>query len=71
MRLLGNAPHASRTACSGVRDITEQDRADVAAFPHDAAAELAQLGATAHTGEQGFSTLERQCAPGTRRPAMP
>ncbi|KAK9825147.1 hypothetical protein WJX81_004830 [Elliptochloris bilobata] len=44
----------------GVRPITEQDKADIAAFPYNAEDELAQLGATAHTGEEGFNTLERQ-----------
>ena len=50
-------------ACSGVRPITEQDKADIAAFPFSSEDELAQLGATAHIGEEGFNTLERQCAP--------
>ena len=51
---------------SGVRPITEQDRADIAAFPFSSGDELAQLGATAHVGEEGFGTLERQCGPGLR-----
>lgn len=49
--------------CSGVRPITEQDKADIAAFPFSSEDELAQLGATAHVGEEGFGTLERQCGP--------
>lgn len=53
--------HGAR--CSGVRPITEQDKADIAAFPFSSEEELAQLGATAHVGEQGFGTLERQCGP--------
>ena len=53
--------HGAR--CSGVRPITEQDKADIAAFPYSSEDELAQLGATAHVGEEGFNTLERQCGP--------
>ncbi len=49
--------------CSGVKPITEQDKADIAAFPFNAEAELAQLGATALVGEETFHTLERQRAP--------
>lgn len=49
--------------CSGVKLITEQDKADIAAFPFNAEAELAQLGATALVGEETFHTLERQRAP--------
>ena len=52
--------------CSGVGPITEQDKADIAAFPFSSENELAQLGATAHVGEEGFGTLERQCGPGLR-----
>ena len=49
-----------------MRPITEQDKADIAAFPFSSEEELAQLGATAHVGEEGFGTLERQCGPGLR-----
>jgi acetylornithine deacetylase/succinyl-diaminopimelate desuccinylase-like protein len=43
-----------------VRDLTPAERADIAALPFDDAAYLAQVGAPATFGEQGYTTLERQ-----------
>jgi acetylornithine deacetylase/succinyl-diaminopimelate desuccinylase-like protein len=45
-----------------VRDLTPTERGDIAALPFDDEAYLAQVGAPAPFGEQGFSTLERQWA---------
>ena len=46
--------------CSGVREITEEDKADLAAFtPFDLQEHLDKVGATEAYGEEGFSTLER------------
>ena len=44
----------------GVRERTEEDKADAAAFPFDEAAEMASLGAMGPHGEEGFTTLERR-----------
>ena len=43
-----------------MRERTEEDKADVAAFPFDEAAEMASLGAMGPHGEEGFTTLERR-----------
>ena len=45
-----------------VRELTPQERADIAALPFDEHAYLAQVGASAAFGEPGYSTLERQWA---------
>ncbi len=47
-------------ACSGVRDIDEEDRHDVSVFPFDEESEAVRLGLEAHHGEEGYSTLERR-----------
>jgi hypothetical protein len=44
----------------GVREITDEDRADAAAFPFDEAAEMKGLGALGPHGEAGYTTLERR-----------
>src|SRR5665213_2413416 len=43
-----------------VRELTQTERADIAALPFDEAAYLAQVGAPATFGEAGYTTLERQ-----------
>ena len=43
-----------------VRELTQTERADIAALPFDEAAYLAQVGAQATFGEAGYTTLERQ-----------
>ena len=43
-----------------VRELTSQERAEIAALPFDERAYLAQVGAPAAFGEAGYSTLERQ-----------
>jgi acetylornithine deacetylase/succinyl-diaminopimelate desuccinylase-like protein len=43
-----------------VRDLSEKERAEIAALPFDEAAYLAQVGAPATFGEAGYTTLERQ-----------
>jgi len=43
-----------------VRDLTPQERAEIAALPFDEPAYLAQVGASAVFGEPGYTTLERQ-----------
>eukprot|EP00884_Botryococcus_braunii_P001132 jgi/Botrbrau1/11019/Bobra.101_1s0017.1 len=43
----------------GVRAIEPEDKDDVAAFPHDEAQFLEELGASETAGEEGFHTLER------------
>ncbi len=47
----------------GVRERTPEDRADVAAFPFDDAAEMESLGALGPHGEEGYGTLERRWGP--------
>jgi len=44
----------------GVRDLTPDERAEIAALPFDDRTYLAQVGAPATFGEPGYSTLERQ-----------
>jgi acetylornithine deacetylase/succinyl-diaminopimelate desuccinylase-like protein len=43
-----------------VRDLTPEERADIARLPFDEAAYLARVGASAAVGEPGYTTLERQ-----------
>jgi acetylornithine deacetylase/succinyl-diaminopimelate desuccinylase-like protein len=43
-----------------VRELSPAERAEIAALPFDEAAYLAQVGASAASGERGYSTLERQ-----------
>ena len=43
-----------------VRELSDAERRDIAALPFDDAAYLAQVGAPATFGEQGYTTLERQ-----------
>ena len=43
-----------------MRDITKEDKADLAAFPFNEAAEMRALGALGPHGEAGYSTLERR-----------
>ena len=43
-----------------VRELSRQERAEIAALPFDEAAYLKQVGAPAAVGESGYSTLERQ-----------
>jgi acetylornithine deacetylase/succinyl-diaminopimelate desuccinylase-like protein len=43
-----------------VRELDQQERAEIAALPFDEAAYLKQVGAAAAVGESGYSTLERQ-----------
>ena len=43
-----------------VRDLTPEERAEIARLPFDEAAYLAQVGASAAVGEPGYTTLERQ-----------
>ena len=43
-----------------VRELTQEERAEIAALPFDEAAYLEQVGARAAVGESGYSTLERQ-----------
>ena len=45
----------------GVREVSEEDKADAASFPFDEGAEMKSLGASGPHGEEGFSTLERRC----------
>ena len=53
-------PPADRPVCSDVREITDEDRKDMAAFtPFDEAEHLGRAGATEPYGEAGFTTLER------------
>ena len=40
--------------------MSEEDKQDMAAYPHDEAAELKDIGASVYHGEAGFSTLERR-----------
>ena len=47
-------------ACSGVREITAEDRADVEEYPFQEDADRKQMGAFSAVGEEGFSTLERR-----------
>ena len=49
--------------CSGVRKVSDGDRADAAVFPFDEAAEMLSLGAAGPHGEAGYSTLERRWGP--------
>lgn len=42
-----------------VRTLTTEERAEIASLPFDEAAWLASVGASAATGERGYSTLER------------
>jgi acetylornithine deacetylase/succinyl-diaminopimelate desuccinylase-like protein len=55
---------SGRIAVSGfydsVRELTQAERADIAALPFDEARYLAQVGAPSAFGEPGYSTLERQ-----------
>ncbi|KAK9908513.1 hypothetical protein WJX75_008994 [Coccomyxa subellipsoidea] len=44
----------------GVRDISDEDRQDISAFPFDEDSEAASLGLKSHYGEEGYSTLERR-----------
>ena len=51
-------PHVP--VCSDVREITDEDRKDMAAFTSfDEAEHLGRAGATEPYGEAGFTTLER------------
>jgi acetylornithine deacetylase/succinyl-diaminopimelate desuccinylase-like protein len=43
-----------------VRELGQEERAEIAALPFDEAAYLEQVGAPAAVGESGYSTLERQ-----------
>jgi acetylornithine deacetylase/succinyl-diaminopimelate desuccinylase-like protein len=43
-----------------VRELTAEERADIARLPFDEAAYLAQVGASAVFGEPGYTSLERQ-----------
>jgi acetylornithine deacetylase/succinyl-diaminopimelate desuccinylase-like protein len=43
-----------------VRELTAEERADIARLPFDEAAYLEQIGASAPFGEPGYTTLERQ-----------
>ena len=43
-----------------VRELSKEERAEIAALPFDESAYLAQVGATTAVGEIGYSTLERQ-----------
>ncbi len=43
-----------------VRELSPAERAEITALPFDEAAYLAQVGASAASGEAGYSTLERQ-----------
>jgi acetylornithine deacetylase/succinyl-diaminopimelate desuccinylase-like protein len=43
-----------------VRDLTPEERAELARLPFDEATYLSQVGASAAVGEPGYSTLERQ-----------
>jgi acetylornithine deacetylase/succinyl-diaminopimelate desuccinylase-like protein len=43
-----------------VRELTPEERADIARLPFDEAAYLAQVGVSAAVGEPGYTTLERQ-----------
>ena len=43
-----------------VRELSKEERAEIAALPFDESAYLAQVGATTAFGEIGYSTLERQ-----------
>ena len=47
-------------ACSNVREMSPEDKADLAAYPFDDAKELERLGAYEWTGEEGYGTLERR-----------
>lgn len=44
----------------GVPDMTDADKADVAAYPFDESKEADDLGVYGFVGEQGFNTLERR-----------
>jgi len=44
----------------GVRELSSDERAEMAALPYDERAYLAQIGAPAAFGEPGYTTLERQ-----------
>jgi acetylornithine deacetylase/succinyl-diaminopimelate desuccinylase-like protein len=44
----------------GVRELSSEDRAAIAALPYDEQAYLAQVGASSAFGEPGYTTLERQ-----------
>jgi acetylornithine deacetylase/succinyl-diaminopimelate desuccinylase-like protein len=64
-RLIASLHHEDgRVAVAGfydrVRDLTAEERADIAQLPFDEGAYLAQVGAPAAVGEPGYSTLERQ-----------
>ena len=43
-----------------MRELDEEDRQDVSKFPFDEESEAVRLGLEAHTGEEGYSTLERR-----------
>ncbi len=45
-----------------MREISEEDQQDLAAFPFDEDSEVANLGLKTHHGEDGYSTLERRYA---------
>ena len=47
----------------GVQERTAEDVADAAAYPFDEEAEMKSLGALGPHGEEGYTTLERRCAP--------
>ena len=55
---------SGRVAVAGfydtVRELTQAERAEIAALPFDEAAYLAQVGAPGAFGEPGYTTLERQ-----------
>lgn len=59
-RELGRRYCCPGLCCSGLQEITDEDRADVQAFPFDEESEAASLGIEAHHGEEGYSTLERR-----------
>jgi len=64
-RLIATLHEASgRVAVAGfydaVRQLTQAERAEIAALPFDEQAYLAQVGAPAAFGESGYTTLERQ-----------
>ena len=46
--------------CSDVKAITNEDKADLAAFPFNEDREFQALGAALPVGEKGYTTLERR-----------
>lgn len=46
-----------------MRERTEEDIADAAAYPFDEEAEMKSLGALGPHGEEGYTTLERRYVP--------